>query len=76
MDTLVNPGRPVVDMRTAIHGIEEADLADVKFTLKHAQALMSSYCTEGTVIVGHALYNDLKVLMFDHGYVVSLVCIL
>ncbi len=66
VDTLVNPGLPVVDMRTSIHGIEESQIKDVKFTLKHAQAILKSVCSEGTVIVGHALYNDLRALKFNH----------
>ena len=63
----MNPGAPIVDMRSSIHGITEDQLRDVKFTLRHAQAVMRSVCSEGTVIIGHAVYNDLKALQFDHG---------
>lgn len=74
IDTLVNPEAPVVDMRTSIHGISEDDLKNVKFTIRHAQAIMKAYCGEGTVIVGHALYNDLRTLKFAHKYVHHLQC--
>lgn len=68
VDTLVNPEHPVAEMRTSIHGIEESDVLNVQFTLKHAQAILKAYCSEGTIIVGHALYNDLKTLKFDHRF--------
>jgi DNA polymerase III epsilon subunit-like protein len=66
VDSLVNPEQPVVDMRTGIHGITEAEVVGVQFTLRHAQAIMQAYCGEGSVIVGHALYNDLRTLKFRH----------
>lgn len=66
VDSLVNPEFPVVDMRTGIHGITESEVSNVQFTLRHAQAIMKAYCGEGTVIVGHALYNDLRTLKFRH----------
>lgn len=50
---------------------------NVQFTIRHAQAIMKAYCGEGTVIVGHAVYNDLRTLKFKHEYVIepkSVVC--
>lgn len=66
LDTLVAPNMPISDMRTQIHGITEENLKGVTFTLRHAQAALSSLVCERTVIVGHALYNDLKALKFNH----------
>ena len=66
VDSLVNPELPVAEMRTNIHGITEEEVTNVQFTLRHAQAIMKAYCGEGTVLVGHALYNDLRTLKFNH----------
>lgn len=66
MDTLVNPGLPVSDMRTNIHGIKEEQLNGVAFTLRHAQAMLLSICSSDTIIVGHGLINDFKALKFKH----------
>lgn len=66
VDSLVNPEFPIADMRTYIHGITEEEVTNVKFTLRHAQAILKAYCGEGSVLVGHALYNDLRTLKFNH----------
>jgi len=71
IDTLVQPGMPISDMRTTIHGITEADLRPVQFTLRHAQAALLSLCSDRTILVGHGLSNDLKALHFQHNLVVD-----
>ena len=66
LDTLVKPQWPVSNHRTWVNGIEEKDLRDVQFTLKHAQTFMAALCSEQTVIVGHAVHNDLLALRMVH----------
>ena len=66
LDTLVKPDWPVTDYRTRINGITKEDLASVEFTLRHAQAFMMALCSDETVIVGHAVQNDLAALFMEH----------
>ena len=71
LDTLVKPKWPVVDYRTWINGISAENLARVEFTLDHAQAFMDALCSDQTIIIGHAVHNDLAALKLDHGCVVD-----
>ncbi|KAL9180204.1 hypothetical protein ACHAXT_008174 [Thalassiosira profunda] len=66
LDTLVKPEWPVSDHRTWVNGISAKDLEDVKFTLKHAQQFLGMVCSDQTVIVGHAVHNDLLALRMVH----------
>jgi RNA exonuclease 1 len=66
LDTLVKPAWPVSDYRTWVNGIGEENLESVQFTLRHAQAFMMKLCSEETVIMGHALQNDLAAIRMIH----------
>mmetsp|Transcript_20719 Transcript_20719/g.43629 ORF Transcript_20719/g.43629 Transcript_20719/m.43629 type:complete len:609 (+) Transcript_20719:31-1857(+) len=66
LDTLVKPQWPVSDYRTWVNGISEKDLENVQFTLSHAQTFMAALCSEQTVVVGHAVHNDLLALRMVH----------
>eukprot|EP00559_Dactyliosolen_fragilissimus_P005091 CAMPEP_0184856558 /NCGR_PEP_ID=MMETSP0580-20130426/1745_1 /TAXON_ID=1118495 /ORGANISM="Dactyliosolen fragilissimus" /LENGTH=638 /DNA_ID=CAMNT_0027351659 /DNA_START=32 /DNA_END=1948 /DNA_ORIENTATION=+ len=66
LDTLVKPDWPVVDHRARINGITRDHLQSVQFTLQHAQDFMQALCSEETIIIGHALHNDLVALKMDH----------
>ena len=66
LDTLVKPDWPVTDYRTWVNGIEQDHLREVQFTLRHAQAFLMALCSDQTVLVGHALHNDLRALQMDH----------
>mmetsp|Transcript_17176 Transcript_17176/g.39673 ORF Transcript_17176/g.39673 Transcript_17176/m.39673 type:complete len:553 (+) Transcript_17176:154-1812(+) len=69
LDTLVKPIWTVTDYRTRINGIEKEHLENVEFTLRHAQAFMLKLCSQETVIVGHAVHNDLVALNMEHDIV-------
>jgi len=69
IDTLVKPSWPVTDYRTRINGVAKEHLDSVEFTLRHAQAFMMALCSEETVIVGHAVHNDLVALNMEHDVV-------
>lgn len=66
LDTLVKPEWPVTDYRTWINGIEKSHLENVQFTLGHAQEFMKALCSDETVILGHALHNDLEAIQMEH----------
>ena len=66
LDTLVKPEWPVVDHRSRINGIKKDHLESVQFTLEHAQAFMMALCSNETVIIGHAVHNDLIALQMEH----------
>jgi RNA exonuclease 1 len=66
LDTLVKPSWPVSDYRTWVNGIEAKHLENVQFTLRHAQAFMMALCSEETVILGHAVHNDLAAIRMEH----------
>jgi RNA exonuclease 1 len=71
LDTLVKPAWPVSDYRTWVNGIAAENLENVQFTLRHAQAFMLKLCSEETVIMGHALQNDLAAIRMIHHAVVD-----
>ncbi|CAM9656713.1 unnamed protein product [Phaeothamnion confervicola] len=71
LDSLVRPTLPVLDYRSSIHGVKAAHLANVAFTTTHAQAAMAALCCRCTVLVGHALHNDLEALKFRHAVCVD-----
>ncbi len=66
IDTLVKPEWPVKDYRSRINGISKEHLDSVQFTLAHAQAFMMALCSSETVIIGHAVHNDLIALRMEH----------
>mmetsp|Transcript_46833 Transcript_46833/g.114208 ORF Transcript_46833/g.114208 Transcript_46833/m.114208 type:complete len:640 (-) Transcript_46833:123-2042(-) len=69
LDTLVKPSWPVTNYRTWINGVTKESLDSVEFTLRHAQAFMMALCSDETVIVGHAVQNDLVALNMEHDVV-------
>mmetsp|Transcript_33662 Transcript_33662/g.77675 ORF Transcript_33662/g.77675 Transcript_33662/m.77675 type:complete len:893 (-) Transcript_33662:119-2797(-) len=66
IDTLVKPEWEISDYRTFVNGIERKHLEKVKFTLDHAREFMLSLMSDQTVVVGHAVDNDLKALRIFH----------
>lgn len=66
LDTLVKPAWPVTNYRTWVNGIKKEDLEGVQFTLRHAQAFMLALCSDETVILGHAIHNDLAAMRVEH----------
>lgn len=72
-EQLVRPLAPVVDYNTRFSGITERMLragADVK-TLRDVQADLLRMFNARTILVGHALNNDLRCLKMLHGTVVD-----
>ncbi|CAN0443759.1 unnamed protein product, partial [Discosporangium mesarthrocarpum] len=71
LDTLVRPTNAVVAWRTDIHGVAPEHMEGVTFSLRHAQAAMARLCCKETVIIGHALNNDLEALKMSHRRVID-----
>ncbi|XP_077544734.1 exonuclease GOR-like [Haemaphysalis longicornis] len=70
-DSYVRPGSPVLDYNTAFSGITAAHLRNVHTTLQDVQAALLRLINASTVLVGHGLENDLRVLRMVHGTVVD-----
>ncbi|XP_042604083.1 RNA exonuclease 4-like [Cyprinus carpio] len=63
-DNYVKPTEKVTDYRTAVSGIRAADIEngeDIKTVQKEVAQIL-----EGRILVGHAIHNDLKILLLDH----------
>jgi len=71
LDSLVKPSLPIKDAVDRVHGIKASDLDSVLFTLEHAQAALAKLCSDRTVLIGHAVTNDLEALRFRHGCIVD-----
>ncbi|PRQ48058.1 putative exoribonuclease II [Rosa chinensis] len=71
LDELVNPNKKVADYRTVITGMSAADLAGVTCTLADIQKSFKKLLSDGTILVGHSLNNDLQALKIDHIMVID-----
>jgi RNA exonuclease 1 len=72
LQQLVQPEGAVLDLRSAITGITQQQLAGVK--LDRTQLLTRFILPRlgpGVVLVGHALHNDLLALQLDHQPVID-----
>ncbi|CDH55277.1 rex4p [Lichtheimia corymbifera JMRC:FSU:9682] len=64
LDTYVKPMERVTDYRTFVSGIEPKHLKDA-ISFQEAQRLVNDIIKD-RILVGHAVYNDLEVLMLPH----------
>ncbi|KAF6734721.1 RNA exonuclease 4 [Oryzias melastigma] len=63
-DKFVKPTERVTDYRTAVSGIRPEDIKngeDVHVVQKEVADIL-----QGRIVVGHAIHNDLKILLLDH----------
>ncbi|KAK3524541.1 hypothetical protein QTP70_029855 [Hemibagrus guttatus] len=63
-DKYVKPAEKVTDYRTAVSGIRPTDIKhgeDFKTVQQEVAKIL-----EGRILVGHAIHNDLKILLLDH----------
>ncbi|GFZ43219.1 RNA exonuclease 4 [Saitozyma sp. JCM 24511] len=64
LDTFVQPRERVTDWRTWVSGVRESDLVGAP-VFEDVQKQVAEL-VEGRVVVGHAIENDLKVLLLSH----------
>ena len=69
--SLVKPSSPVVDHNTRFSGIRPRDLARATKTLRDVQNDILGFVGTDTILIGHALENDLRALKLLHGAVVD-----
>ncbi|XP_034415089.1 RNA exonuclease 4 [Cyclopterus lumpus] len=63
-DKYVKPTEKVTDYRTAVSGIRPEDIKkgeNVQLVQREVSEIL-----QGRIVVGHALHNDLKILLLDH----------
>uniref|UniRef100_A0A4W6G4I3 RNA exonuclease 4 n=1 Tax=Lates calcarifer TaxID=8187 RepID=A0A4W6G4I3_LATCA len=63
-DKFVKPTEKVTDYRTAVSGIRPEDIKDgedVRTVQREVAEIL-----KGRIVVGHAIHNDLKILLLDH----------
>ncbi|XP_075978395.1 exonuclease GOR-like isoform X3 [Anticarsia gemmatalis] len=69
--SLVKPSSPVVDHNTRFSGIRPRDLARATKTLRDVQNDILGFVGTDTILIGHALDNDLRALKLLHGAVID-----
>lgn len=63
-DKFVKPTERVTDYRTAVSGIRPQDIKDGEDLLTVQREVAE--ILQGRIVVGHAIHNDLKILLLDH----------
>ncbi|RDX87641.1 Small RNA degrading nuclease 3, partial [Mucuna pruriens] len=71
LNELVKPNREIIDYRTEITAVSSQDLEAVTCSLSDIQKSMKKLLSNGTILVGHSLHNDLRVLKLDHVRVID-----
>ncbi|CAN8258591.1 unnamed protein product [Cochlearia groenlandica] len=71
LDKFVKPDKPVFNYKTEITGITPEDVENATLSVSDIQKKLRRFLTKGTILVGHGLNNDLKVLRIDHARVID-----
>ncbi|GBN01606.1 Putative exonuclease GOR [Araneus ventricosus] len=70
-DGYVKPKGKILDYNTMYSGVEKSHLQNVTVTLDDVKTILSGYIQEDTILVGHALNNDLSALGLIHSTIVD-----
>lgn len=70
-DSLVKPENQVVDYNTIYSGITEEQLSKVKTNLREVQAVLLSMFHADSILIGHSLESDMKVVRLLHDNIVD-----
>ncbi|KAA3473379.1 small RNA degrading nuclease 1-like [Gossypium australe] len=71
INELIKPNKAVADYRTEITGVAAGDLDGVTCSVADIQKSLKKLLSNGTILVGHGLHNDLQVLKIDHARVID-----
>jgi len=71
MDELVMPERPILDYLTQYSGMTAARLQGVTTRLAEVQEMVKKLVTYNTILVGHSLENDMRVLKLAHPFIID-----
>ncbi|KAK4046506.1 para-aminobenzoate synthase, (PABA) [Microbotryomycetes sp. JL201] len=70
-DSLVKPEKPIVDYLTKFSGLTEEKLASVTKTLEDVQRDLIDIIDYNTILIGHSLECDLRVLKLVHSNIID-----
>ncbi|CAL1279345.1 unnamed protein product [Larinioides sclopetarius] len=70
-DGFVKPKGKILDYNTLYSGVDQSHLHNVTVTVDDVKQILSSLIHEDTILVGHALNNDLAALGLIHGTIVD-----
>ncbi|CAH0596296.1 unnamed protein product [Chrysodeixis includens] len=70
-ETLIRPLHPIIDYNTRYSGITEDQMVGVKTTLLEVQATLLTMFNSKTILIGHSLESDFKVLKLIHDTVID-----
>ncbi|XP_075984323.1 RNA exonuclease 1 homolog [Anticarsia gemmatalis] len=70
-ETLIKPLHPIIDYNTRYSGITEEQMVDVKTTLLEVQATLLTMFNSKSILIGHSLESDFKVLKLIHDTVID-----
>eukprot|EP01039_Chlorochromonas_danica_P002989 gene2989-3259_t len=71
LDTLVKPDREIIDYHTEFSGVTEEALDKISTTLRDVQEMLRLIISKETILVGHSLDADLKILQIVHDHVID-----
>lgn len=71
INELVKPAEEITDYVTHISGVSELLLKDVTTSLADIQKKIMGFLDGDTILVGHGLVNDMKVLSMRHPYIID-----
>lgn len=70
-ETLIRPLHPIIDYNTRYSGITEEQMHGITTTLLEVQATLLTMFNSNTILIGHSLESDFKVLKLIHDTVID-----